>query len=260
MSGVKKPYFLTVRQFADEEYSEGGRWQYIRHPSYSNKPSNYIRSYLLLQKDLIDLFNYIEPSDTNLTTYSYRIQELLLRTCVEIEANFKAILAANKYSKSGRLDITDFAKVNASHFLSDYLVKLPFWSENLITAIRQPFKDWGSPPDTSKPWRLTWYDAYNKSKHDKANSLHHASLENLIDAFCGLVALVTAQYMFEDFGPQPDLLAINSGYNDGFDSAVGDYFRVALPRMIPEDERYGFDWQAISSTSSPFVKFDYDAV
>jgi hypothetical protein len=72
---VKKPFFLTVRQFADDQYAEGGRAYYIKRPDYSTKPSNYIRAFLLLQKDLIELFNYIELSDTALNIYRFRILE-----------------------------------------------------------------------------------------------------------------------------------------------------------------------------------------
>ena len=44
-----------------------------------------------------DLFEYIEPADINLNVYSYKIQQLLARTCMEIEANFKAIFKENKF-------------------------------------------------------------------------------------------------------------------------------------------------------------------
>lgn len=258
---VTKPYILTVRPFKDGSYTGGAKDRYIHHVDYAQRPSNYIRSYLLLQKDLIELFNYIEPSDTNLQTYSFRIQELLVRTCIELEANFRAILELNEYSRAKqgkKLSIKDYYKINSSHYLSNYSVKLPYWSENLITAIRTPFKQWGSPDNPESPWTLSWYQAYNATKHDKANSLQLASFENLLDAFCGLVALITSQYLFEDFSPKPGALIINSGWNDGFDASIGDYFRVALPRRIPVDERYDFDWQTLAQESSPIQKFNYD--
>ena len=258
---VDKPYFLTVRQFVDGEYSEGGRAYYIKRPDYSTRPSNYVRAFLLLQKDLVDLFNYIEPSDTALKVYSFRIQELLIRTCVEVEANFKAIFAMNKYSKNARdLNITDYFLINKSHFLSDYSVKLPYWSENLMTADRTPFKAWGSPEDSKNPWKLKWFQDYNATKHDRSNALARASFENLIDAFAALVVLISAQYMAEDFSPAPGALLVDSGWNDGYDSAIGDYFRIAYPRNIPEDMRYDFNWQEISNDLNVFQKFDYDSV
>ena len=69
---ICKPYHNTVRQFVDGEYNEGGRSRCIRHPRYTKGPSNYIRSHsLLIQKDLGEfLFDYVEPADQNLNTYS----------------------------------------------------------------------------------------------------------------------------------------------------------------------------------------------
>ena len=68
-------------------------------PRYAQDPEHYVRAYLLLQKDLEELFDYVEPSDQNLNCYSYRTHELLLRACVEVEANCKAILLENGYPK-----------------------------------------------------------------------------------------------------------------------------------------------------------------
>ena len=67
--------------------------------NYSDHPEHYTRAFAILQKDIIGLFEYIEPSDINLVTYSFRIHELLVRTCIEVEANFKAILR-EKYFQS----------------------------------------------------------------------------------------------------------------------------------------------------------------
>ncbi len=260
---VGKPYPLTVRQFADGEYSEGGRWQYIRHHKFSHMPSNYIRSYLLIHEDIINLFKYIEPSDEALKAFSFRIQELLVRTCIEIEANFKAIFSLNSYdrfSQGESLSIKDYYLINTSHYLSWYDVKLPYWSGNSMIASRQPFKCWSEPTDPKKPWRLSWYQSYNSIKHDRANSLHLANFENLIDAFCGLTALITSQYLFEDFSQSPEVLQVNSGYNDGYDAAIGGYFRVAVPRSIPAENRYDFDWRELSTNPDPFQKFDYNVI
>lgn len=54
-----------------------------------------MRAFLLVQKDLQELFDYVEPADKKLCCYSYRIHELLMRTCIEVKANCKAILSEN---------------------------------------------------------------------------------------------------------------------------------------------------------------------
>src|SRR5262245_53611429 len=92
---------------------------------------------LAIQKDMLELFDFIEPADTNLPCYSYRIHELFMRTCIEIEANFKAILTENGYSRSGDWNMNDYRKTETSHLLSAYLVKFPVWQGNQHT--RQPF-------------------------------------------------------------------------------------------------------------------------
>jgi hypothetical protein len=249
---IIKPYFLTVRQFKDGKYTEGGRSGYIRHQQFATEPSNYVRAFEIIQKDLLTLFEFVEPSDKSLGTYSFRTFELLLRICTELEANFKSMLRANTYSKPGDLNIQDYYKVNKSHFLSKYEVELPYWTGR--GRVRRPFKAWATSYHT-----LTWYKAYNDAKHDRAKNLSNASFENLIDAMCGLVVILTAQFLANDFGPRPNVL-VTEGPNDGFETALGSYFRVKYPTNIPKKERYDFDWQTLQNDPSPFQKFDYDNV
>ena len=98
---VDHPYRRTCRQFVDGHYTEGGRGQYMIHPKYAQAPEHYVRAFLILLKDLRELFDYVEPADANLACYSYRIHALLLRACVDVEANCRAILAENGYSRPG---------------------------------------------------------------------------------------------------------------------------------------------------------------
>jgi hypothetical protein len=37
------------------------------HPKFAVDPHHYVRAFLVLQKDLLELFDYIEPADKNLT-------------------------------------------------------------------------------------------------------------------------------------------------------------------------------------------------
>ncbi|HWN09292.1 MAG TPA: hypothetical protein VNO50_08515, partial [Pyrinomonadaceae bacterium] len=139
---VNKPYRRICRQFTNGSYAEGGRSQYIKHPKYAKSPEHYVRAFTLLLTDMQELFDYIEPSDENLCCYSYRVHELLLRACIEVEANCKAILTENGYTKSDDMTMKDYKKVNISHRLSSYEIKLPFWHGAL--SIRQPFLPWAT--------------------------------------------------------------------------------------------------------------------
>ena len=90
-----KPFHRNYRAFVQGPNSGYNQWAYIIDRDYAESPEHYVRAFLLLQKDLQTLFEYVEPSDQNLKTYSFRIHELFMRSCIELEANFKAILKEN---------------------------------------------------------------------------------------------------------------------------------------------------------------------
>jgi hypothetical protein len=173
--GLAKPYYRTARQFAGGTYTDGGCWRYIEHPDFADSPNHYVRAFELLQDDLRELFEFIEPSDANLGTYSFRTLELLLRASVEVEANCRAVLNANTYAKKKNLNICDYARLEFSHYLSQYKVKMPYWTGTM--SIRQPFKSWASTTGTSGQRPLDWYRRYNRSKHDRAGALSDATFE-----------------------------------------------------------------------------------
>jgi hypothetical protein len=241
--GITKPFRRTCRQLADGSYEKSGNGRYVKHPRFAVAPEQYVRAFLLIQKDLQKLFDYVEPADKNLGCYSYRIHELHMRTCIEVEANCKAILTENGYVRSGDLNMGDYKKIEKTHRLSGYQIKAPFWHGT--QNVRTPYSAWQS------GGALSWYDAYNAAKHDRHNEFVRANLENLLNAVSGLVALLSAQFCREDFSPGDVLLAL-SGPNDGLESAIGGYFRVKFPDNWPAAERYSFDWQQLETQADPF--------
>jgi hypothetical protein len=223
----------------------------------SSIPGHYIRAFLLLLKDLQELFDYVEPADGNLSCYSYRIHALLLRACVEVEANCKAILKENGYikkSKKGKdidMNMDDYKKINTTHRLSSYQVKVPYWSGTEDT--RFPFLAWS----TGNP--LPWYEAYNITKHDRHAGFKEATFEHLLDACCGVLVILSAQFGTKDFSPGDSLLALE-GSNDGMESGIGGYFRVKFPDDWPPDLRYEFDWRKLENEPDPFQTIDYSKI
>lgn len=245
---MTRPYRRTCRQFTDGRYSEGGRWEYVLHPRYSASPEHYIRAFLLIQKDLHEVFDFIEPADANLTCYSYRTHEILLRACIEVEANCKAILKENGYQRGGDWDMRDYRKIQLSHRLASYRVRVPVWRGS--KCVRQPFAAW------STGGGLPWYQGYNATKHDRHNAFEQATFEHAVDAVCGLVAILSAQFLTHDFGPGDSLLALE-GPNDGTESAIGGHFRIAFPADWPMADRYEFDWQELKDAADPFQQFAF---
>lgn len=248
---IKKPYKRNVRQMLEHSsYTFNGNWEYILHPDYAEAPEHYIRAFLIIQKDFINLLDYIEPADKNLETYSFRIHELILRACIEIEANFVAILAENGYSKKGDWNGSDYKKINQTHKLSSYEIKLPVW--NGIKDIRTPFKPWAEGKS------LPWYKTYNKTKHNRHNEFQKANFETLVDSMCGLVALLSSQFLNHNFSPQDSwVLGIGGENEDNMSSAIGGYFRVKYPDDWLEEEKYLFNWHQLKKEKNPIQKYNY---
>jgi hypothetical protein len=259
---LQKPLTRTVRQLSNGTYKNDGHWQYLLHPKFANDPQHYIRSFLLIQEELLELFEYVEPCDQNADTLSLRIQALLTRVCIEIEANFTAILKENNYSASGNLNLkNDYSLIEFSHKLSAYKVKFPVWRG--VNNTRIPFANWATRP--TMDWHvLRWYKAYNKSKHDRHLHFDKATFDTLLDAVSGLVVLLSSQFMDESYSPNSKSFGIGESYSYDYDpkmeTAIGGYFRVQYPDNWNEDEQYGFDWQGISSLDEPIDKINFDVI
>jgi hypothetical protein len=161
-------------------------WAYIIDPEYATDPGHYVRALNLIQNDLRSLFEFIEPSDKCKEAYSYRVHALLMRACIEVEANFKAIFRENIFSKS-KPSMTDYKKIDKTHRLSSYEVLLPMW--DLYPRIFKPFEPWKA------GHTLPWYQAYNASKHNRHEAFKRANLENLVSAVAGLLVVISSQFM-----------------------------------------------------------------
>jgi hypothetical protein len=246
---VTQPYRRTCRQFVNGTYAGGGRWMYVLHPKFAVVPTQYVRAFELIQKDALQLFDYVEPADVNLNCYSYRIHELLMRACVEVEANCKAIMSENGYVPTGNWSMVDYKKLDATHHLSAYEVRLPLWHGNQNT--RRPFSAWPA-------GRLGWYQAYNQSKHDRHQNFPLANFENLINAICGLVAVLGARFHTWDFSPAGAGLGLELGRpTDGFEVAIGDYFQIKFPGNWVAADQYDFDWEVLKGQQDPFQSLTF---
>jgi hypothetical protein len=129
-------------------------------------------------------------------------------------------------------------------------VKLPVWHGD--QAVRTPFSSWAEGDS------LTWYDAYNATKHDRHEQFEQASFTNLLDAVAGLVALLASQFYDHDFSHRAPEWDDDLTTTDGLESAIGRYFRVKYPDW-PEEERYDFEWKQLKNDSKPFQSLQWPA-
>lgn len=258
-----KPFYRNYRPVIKSPNSGYSDWGYLRDRDYCENPQYYTRAFKLIQNDILHLFEFVEPSDVNCSTYSFRIHELLMRICIEIEANFKAILKANTfnpiYQKGSKIgqprlekswNINDYKIINKTHHLDDYEIEFPIWRG--FKNKRKPFSNWKNNGE------LDWYQAYNKTKHDRIHSFNEANLDNLLDAFSGLCVLLSSQFKHESFDPGPDFTEA-SGYNYyDEETGIGGYLIVYFPNNWTIDEQYNFNWSDLKNEQVKFNKIDYD--
>ena len=185
-----------------------------------------------------------------------------MRTCIEIEANFKAILKVNIFTepKTRSLNLTDYRKVDVTHHLSSYEVMLPIW--NGVCGHWKPFEPWKVARGVSNAQgiSLPWYKAYNKSKHDRQDQFKKANFGNLVEAVAGLLVLISAQFQKHTFDAGSVLLSVGDSKRHPMEAAIGSLFRIKYPDDWNDDERYDFDWNTLKSQTDRFQKLDYDAI
>ena len=258
-----KPFHRNYRAMKPSSPQSGySGWAYIQDRDYAKNAEHYVRAFILIQNDLQTIFEYVEPSDECRTAYSYRIHALLMRTCVELEANFKAILEENTFTPPANrsLNIRDYRRVDATHHLSSYEVMLPIWNNKPL--ILKPFEPWKSARGLSDRGELSlcWYQAYNASKHDRQDEFKKANLENLVTAVAGLLVLISSQFQSQDFTAGPVLFA-SSGYDyHPMEASIGSLFRIKYPDDWVDDELYDFDWTMLKSQTDRFEKIDFNAI
>ncbi len=252
---IDRPFRRNVRPVVEGKNSGWSSWAYIRDPEYASAPAHYVRAYLLIEEELKSLFVSVEPASESLATYSFRIHGLLMRVCIEIEANMRAILSDNGYKpredRFGRpvLNMMVYRKIEYSHHLSSYEVGLPLWRGG--DRIMKPFQSWRESNS------LDWYQAYNESKHDRQDAFTKANIKNLLNAVGALLILITAQFGTESFSKGADHLALTDSWNDGMSSTVGSIFRIKHPDDWPEAEMYAFDWNELKERKDRFLSYDY---
>lgn len=247
------PYHRIYREFIERTNSGYSSANFMIDRKYAISPENYMRSFLLIQKDILNLFEYIEPCDTNLSTFSYRIHELFMRVCIEVEANFKAIFKENIFSKEERYwTIKDYRLINKSHHLSSYKAIYPVWKGDSNTFT--PFESW------IDSHILPWYDDYNKCKHDRHSKMELANLDNLLNSFTALFILLTSQFNTHTY--EPGSILYSAGSNDDYyhegDFGIGDYLLVHYPKDWTDDEKYDFDWSVLKNEKLKYQHFNYD--
>lgn len=246
---VTIPYHRNYRAFVNHDSFDINNEAYIRDPKYAESPTYYVKAAQLIISDLEKLFEFVEPAHQNLKTYSHRIHQLLFRTCVEIEANFKAILKENTFTKKQWWTIKDYQLIDKTHHLSSYKITMPFWHPAELTIA--PFSAWINNK------KIAWYQTYNDTKHDRQSSFTEATFEILLNAVPGLLMLLASQFKDNDFSAKGSLWITGNEHLKG-ELSLADNFLLHYPTNWSEDEQYKFNWAILKEQEHKFNKFNYD--
>ncbi|MBT0356122.1 hypothetical protein ISO78_07695 [Morganella morganii subsp. morganii] len=138
---------------------------------------------------LDDILLYVEPDSNGLQAYSHKCRELLILACTEVENQWASIInITNGINSNGRYNTNDYIKLLDKCFLKEYRIQYRNYC-----GIRnfKPFDSWTvTNPTTS----LQWYDAYNKTKHNRSGAFHFSTLENVMDAVAACIVMYCAKY------------------------------------------------------------------
>lgn len=196
----------------------------------------------LSAKRLFKIFEYIEPTASNLQVFGHNTHKLLLSSCTEVESGWSGVLSSNSYSGNGRLSTNDYVKLLEPMQLARYEVQFPLFSE---VPPQRPFASWRSSQPTKS---LTWYDAYNATKHNREQNFGRASLQNAVEAVSAVAVMLCAQ-----FGPA----AVPSGIQVTLNGVDPDFLYCPLrhPDRKPNEDgkttQYPFDYESSIWTKEP---------
>ncbi|MDC5212176.1 hypothetical protein OHW47_03325 [Acinetobacter baumannii] len=154
----------------------------------SNDFKQDIRAYQNIQNSLDELFNYIEPSTINFSSFGHKIRELLILSCTEVEYLLLKMLVDNGYASKSMYKTCDYVKCKDILKLSSFEVELTQYPN---IGNFKPFADW----DKSNPTKsIPWYDAYNAVKHNRGDNIEKANMKHLLDSVAAIHILLESQY------------------------------------------------------------------
>ncbi len=145
---------------------------------------------LLLVQRLDELLYFVEPASGAMNTHSHKVRELLILACTEVENIWKHYLriADVHTPASGQFTTKNYVGLGSPLFLAEFEISLPRYTD--IPPIR-PFLGWNL---TSPTKTLPWYEAYNKTKHDRRAHFSEATLWNCLQAVAANIVLFSVRF------------------------------------------------------------------
>lgn len=133
--------------------------------------------FLSLEQDLDETSRFVEPRGQE-NVYSFEFAKILILSCTEIESVFKHICKVVANTSVGTM--ADYKSIILNRFPRITEAKVSV--RRLGTSI-YPFMGW----DTGK---LSWWDAYQKVKHDRGMHFTDATYRNVLYSVAALYILI----------------------------------------------------------------------
>jgi len=143
---------------------------------------------ILIEK-LDDVLLYLEPTPSGLMSYGHKTRELLILACMEVENFWGQYMSIANTASAGRgFSTNDYIKLLRPLHLVEYQVRFKLINGGYSF---QPFNSWNS---TNPTQSLTWYDAYNKTKHNRELHFSSATLENCLHAISAVITMFCVRH------------------------------------------------------------------
>lgn len=146
--------------------------------------------YKNLESEFNTLMFIIHIDDKQLSVYSSKIADLILRSATEIESISKELYYKNGGTKTGNIKYDQVALkyLNQKWNLSDKVVIISSYNSFQTNKQLEPFKK-NEKRTGSNYQTYSWNNSYQNLKHDRANSLEFGSLKYLFDIMSALFLL-----------------------------------------------------------------------
>lgn len=208
-------------------------------PEEFNRSKRELR--ILIEK-LKDILLYIEPCDNSMASYGHKLRELLILTCTAIESYWLSYL---KFAAPDirRPSTNDYVKLKDMLLLDTY--KINFINHPYSLEFK-PFGGW----DKERPTQtLSWYDDYNKTKHDSLLNFDKANLKNCIQSIGALIVMQCVRFSPEKVLSGQEITAqlINEHFTISLDNPPLEEF------YIPNIERHVMATGAFSAPLASLI-------
>lgn len=161
-----------------------------------------------------ELLLFIEPSAQGLQSYGHKCRELLILACTEVENQWVSLVKKSNLNQQSnkRFTTNDYVKLLSRCHFEEYQVEFKNYAGLRMFT---PFLRWSMSDPTQS---LSWYDAYNKTKHERAQGFQFATLENAMESVAACIIMYCAKY-----GPH-ELLEKNNQLS----GIINEHFNISL--------------------------------